>query len=266
MHAFDYHRPASLEEARLVHRAKTDPAFLAGGQSLLPVLKAGLAAPSDLIDLARVPELTGIDVDGDALRIGAMATHAEVAASDATRERVPALAGLAESIGDPAVRHRGTLGGSIANNDPAADYPAALVALGATITTDRRDLAAEAFFTGLFETALDAGEIVVSIRLPCPDAAGYAKVRNPASRYAVAGVFVARTGMGPRVAVIGAGPCVFRHKTMEEALASDFSPAVLDGIETDARTFNDDPHASAAYRAHLVGVLAKRAVSDCATS
>lgn len=260
MHPFTYHRPASLEEASQLLANADDGAYLAGGMTLIPTLKQRLASPSDLIDLAGVPALASIDTANGTATVGAMTPHAEVAASAA----IPALAELAAGIGDPHVRNRGTLGGSVANSDPAADYPAAVVALEATIRTDRRAIPGGEFFTGLFETALAEGEIVTAVEFPVPDAAAYEKFPNPASRYAVVGVMVARSGGGVRVGVTGAGATAFRVTAFEAALAADFSPAALDGIAVDHEDFNSDLHASAEYRGHLVGVLAKRAVARIA--
>lgn len=260
MYAFDYQRPASVKDA--LGLAGDDTMFLAGGQTLIPTLKQRLRQASVLIDLAAVPDLRGITATAAALTIGAMTPHADVASSPVVRKAIPALADLAEQIGDPQVRNRGTLGGSIANNDPAADYPAALVALGATVHTSKRSLAAEDFFTGMFETALDAGELVVKVEFPLAKRAGFAKFRNPASRYAIVGVFVADTSVGMRVAVIGAGPGVFRASIMEAALAKDFSVKALAGLAIPAEGLNADMHATAEYRAHLIGVMAARAVAS----
>ena len=262
MYAFDYHKPRSLAEAADLLSSHPEARLLAGGMTLIPTLKQRLAGPSDLIDLAGMPDLAGIAVGEGEIRIGAMTTHAAVAHSKDVIARLPALAALAEGIGDPQVRHRGTLGGSISNADPAADYPAGLVGLGATVVTDRREIAADVFFTGMFETALEPGEIVRQVRFPIPLAAAYAKFPNPASRYAVAGVFVARTVGGVRVAVTGAGPSVFRVPEMEAALTASFTPAAVAGIHVDAADLNTDPHASAEYRAHLIGVMAARAITS----
>jgi carbon-monoxide dehydrogenase medium subunit len=263
MYGFDYHRPGSVAEAAALLTRGEDAKLLAGGQTLIPTLKQRLAQPSDLVDLGRIPELKGIAEEAGGITIGAMTTHAEVASSPVVARVIPALAHLAGLIGDRQVRSRGTIGGSICNNDPAADYPAALVGLGATVRTSRREIAAEDFFTGMFETALEPDEIVVAVHFPKPDRAGYAKFRNPASRYAMVGVFVAQRGAEVRVAVTGAGPCVFRAAAMEEALAKGFDAAALDGVVIDADGLNSDIHASAEYRAHLVGVMAKRAVAAC---
>jgi carbon-monoxide dehydrogenase medium subunit len=262
MYAFDYHKPRSLAEAAALLAEKTEGRLMAGGMTLIPTLKQRLAAPTDVIDLAGIPDLTGIAVTANAVVIGAMTTHAAVAHSPEVKAKLPALAALAEGIGDPHVRHRGTIGGSISNADPAADYPAGLVGLDATVVTDRREIAGDDFFTGLFETALEPGEIVRQVRFPIPFAAAYAKFPNPASRYAVAGVFVARTANGVRVAVTGAGPSVFRMPEMEVALNAAFTPDAIAQIAVSADGLNEDPHATAAYRANLVKVMATRAVAQ----
>lgn len=264
MYEFNYQRPGSLSEAIEAIKSAEEGQALAGGQTLLPTLKQRLANPSDLVDLAGIGELKGISVDGGNVVIGAMTRHADVAASAEIQGRIPALAALAGDIGDRQVRNRGTLGGSIANNDPAADYPAACLALGATITTSERVLAAEDFFTGLFETALGEGEIVTSVSFPAPDKAVYMKFKNPASRYAIVGVFVAKTGSDVKVAVTGAGSGgVFRVPEIESALAGDFSATALEGISVSPDELNSDIHAAADYRAHLIGVMARRAVEAC---
>lgn len=261
MFNFNYHRPQSLEAALALAGDGEDPKLLAGGQTLIPTLKQRLAAPSDLIDLAIVPGLRDIAREGDVLCIGAMARHASVAASGVVQEAIPALAELAGLIGDPAVRHRGTLGGSIANNDPSADYPAALLGLDAVIETDRRRIAAEDFFLGLFETALEPGEIVIAVEFPLGAHAAYRKFPNPASRYAMAGVFVARGRGGVRVAVTGAAQGgVFRWSEAEAALEADFRPEALAGVTLPADEMIADIHGSGAYRAHLASVMARRAV------
>ena len=261
MYPFRYTRPASLEEAVERLGAAEDGQLLAGGQTLLPAMKQRLAQPSDLVDLDGIASLAGIGRDGDAIVIGAMTRHREVASSDTVAGAVPGLAGLAGGIGDPQVRNCGTLGGSIANADPAADYPAALVALGATVRTSEREVPAESFFTGMFETALGEAEIVTAVAFPIPARAAYAKFPNPASRYAVAGVFVAAGAGGVRVAVTGAGPSVFRAPEMEEALARRFAPESVAAVSIPPDGLNADVHASAEYRAHLVTVMAKRAVA-----
>jgi carbon-monoxide dehydrogenase medium subunit len=229
--------------------------------TLVPTMKQRLAAPSDLIDLNGIAELSGIAREGDSVVIGAMTRHADVAASDVVRGAIPALAALAEGIGDPQVRNRGTLGGSVANADPAADYPAALVGLNATVHTDRRAVAADDFFTSLFETALGDDEIITRVSFPVPEKAAYMKFPNPASRYAIVGVFVAKGTNGVRVAVTGAGASVYRVTEMEQALASSFAPEAVAAISVPADELNSDIHASAEYRAHLVTVMAKRAVA-----
>jgi carbon-monoxide dehydrogenase medium subunit len=263
MYEFDYSRPTSIDEtARLLGDA--DAKLVAGGMTLIPTLKMRLAKPSQLIDLGAIPALKGISEDGDAVVIGAMTRHADVNRSDVVKRAIPALAAMAGMIGDPAVRNRGTIGGSIANNDPAADYPAALVALNATVRTNKREIAGDSFFTGLFETALGEGEIVTAVRFPKVASANYQKFRNPASRYAIVGVFVARTPAGVRVAVSGAGACVFRVPAMEAALARSFTPDAIKDIAIPDADLNSDIHASAEYRAHLVNVMARRAVAACA--
>jgi carbon-monoxide dehydrogenase medium subunit len=261
MENFAYHTPASVADASKLLDAHEDAKLIAGGMTLLPTLKQRLASPSDLIDLAGVAELRGISREGDEIVIGAMTPHADVHESALVRDAIPGLASLAGQIGDPAVRHRGTIGGSISNADPAADYPAGLVGHGATIVTNKRKIAADDFFIGLFETALEPGEIVTSVRFPVPVWSTYQKLRHPASGYAVVGVLVAQTKAGVRVAVTGAGPSVFRIAKMEEALARDFSAKSIEGITVSADEMNNDIHASAAYRAHVVTVLAKRAVA-----
>ena len=260
MHAFNYHRVTSVEDAAAAFRAAEDGAYLSGGHTLLPTMKQRLAAPSDLIDLAGIAGLAGIAVDGEAVEVGARTPHAVVAASAEVQGAIPALAALAGKIGDPQVRNKGTIGGSIANNDPAADYPAALVGLAATVVTNARAIAADDFFTGLFETALEEGEIITAVRFPRPGKAGYAKFPNPASRYAIVGVMAAETADGVRIAVTGAGPCVFRATAMEAALGGSLNAdAALPALSADG--LNADIHASAEYRAHLVGVMAQRAMA-----
>ena len=261
MYDFKYQRPASLDAAIKALGAADDGKYLAGGMTLIPTMKQRLAQPSDLVDLGAIDTLSGIRREGDELVIGATTTHAEVAASDEVRSAIPALAELADHIGDPAVRARGTIGGSIANADPAADYPAAVVGLAATVQTNARSIAADDFFTGLFETALDDDEVITAVRFPIPARAGYAKFPNPASRYAVVGVLVAEGPGGTRVAVTGAGASVFRVADMEKALAGDFSPQAVADISVPASGLNSDIHASDEYRAHLVTVMAKRAVA-----
>ena len=259
MYAFDYHKPASLQEAADLMASADEGAYLAGGMTLIPTLKQRLAAPSDVVDLAGIAGLSGVTVDGDVVKVGGMTRHADVAACEA----LPALADLAGRIGDAHVRNRGTIGGSVANSDPAADYPAAVVALAADVYTNKRTIAGDAFFTGLFETALQEGEIVTAVDFRVPDAATYAKFPNPASRYATVGVLVARYGDTVRVGVTGAGPCAFRATALEEALTAEFAPGAVDAVAIDYEDFNTDLHASAEYRGHLLGVLAKRAVGGC---
>jgi carbon-monoxide dehydrogenase medium subunit len=261
MYDFQYHRPADVDAADQLLSQASEGKLLAGGQTLLPTLKQRLAQPSDVVDLGAIDGLRGITRDGNAVVVGAMTTHATVAHSDDVRSAIPALADLAESIGDPQVRNRGTIGGSIANSDPAADYPAALVGLGATVTTNSRQISADEFFTGMFETALNEGEIITSVSFPVPEKAAYMKLPNQASRYAIVGVFVAKTGDGVRVAVTGAGPSVFRVAEMESALASNFSPDAVANISVSADGLNSDLHASADYRAAMVTVMAKRSVA-----
>jgi carbon-monoxide dehydrogenase medium subunit len=263
MYEFNYHKPTSLDEIANLLNANEEAKLVAGGMTLIPTLKQRLARPSDLVDLAAIPSLRGITDAGDAIVVGAMTRHAEVHNSPVVKQAIPALAATAGMIGDPAVRNRGTIGGSISNNDPAADYPAALVALGATVQTTKRQIAAEDFFSGMFETALEPGEIVTAVRFPKPRAACYQKFRNPASRYAIVGVFVARTASGVRVAVTGAGPVVFRVPEMEAALNRSFTPDSIKDITIPDSGLNSDIHASAEYRAHLVGVMARRAVAGC---
>ena len=260
MYAFEYHRPSSLKEAASLARKNADAKLLAGGQSLIPPLKLRLARPSAMIDLGNLPELRGISVIGTNVVIGAATRHAEVAASKDVQMSLPVLARVASGIGDRQVRNMGTLGGAIANNDPAADYPAALLGLGATVTTNKRDIAADKFFTGLYETALRRGEIITSVAFPMAKRAAYIKFRNPASRYALVGVFVSETAGRVRVAVTGAAQCVFRAKDMELALASKFAPEAVARVRVPADKLNSDLHASAEYRSHLITVLAQRAV------
>jgi carbon-monoxide dehydrogenase medium subunit len=259
---FRYSRPATLAEAERIFAESGDAKYVSGGMTLIPTMKLRLAAPSDLIDLEKIPGLSFIRREAGALVIGARTCHADVAASADVKAAIPALAHLASHIGDPAVRNRGTIGGSVANNDPAADYPAAVLALGATIGTSRRSIAADEFFTGMFSTALGEGEIVTSVSFPIPKRAGYAKFANPASRYAIVGVFVADFGRTVRLAVTGAGPCVFRQTEMERALSSDFAASAIARIRQSPDGLNGDLHGSAEYRAHLVTVMAGRAVAS----
>ncbi|HET7298087.1 MAG TPA: xanthine dehydrogenase family protein subunit M [Burkholderiales bacterium] len=260
MHAFEYHRPSSTKDA-LALGQKEEARYLAGGQSLVQAMKLRLSSPSDLIDLSALKELSGIKVSGSNVEIGAMTRHADVAGSNDVQKAIPALAALAGIIGDRQVRHMGTLGGSLANSDPAADYPAAVLGLGATITTNKRKIEADRFFKSLYETALEPGELITSVAFPAPKRAAYMKFKNPASRFAIVGVFVADFGGGKvRVAVTGAGPCAFRQADMEKALAAKFAPESVANIKVKPDGLNNDLHASPEYRAHLITVMAKRAV------
>lgn len=262
MYQTNYHRASSVSDAARLLQGTEDGKLLAGGMTLIPAMKTRLAAPSDLVDLRHVPEIRGIRVSGRNVEIGAGTTHAEVAASAELAQVCPAICHLAMHIGDPHVRHMGTIGGSVANNDPAADYPAAMLALGATIVTNGREITADDFFTGLFETALDEGEIITAVRFTAPEKCGYAKFPNPASRYAMTGVFVAKDGGAVRVAVTGAGDDgVFRATKIEEALGGSFESSALDGMSIPADGMMSDIHASAEYRANLVVVMARRAVA-----
>jgi aerobic carbon-monoxide dehydrogenase medium subunit len=263
MYNFNYHRPTSVADAAAALTSGSEARPLAGGMTLLPTMKQRLSQPSDLVDLAKIAELQGIKASGSGLVIGAMTCHADVASSSDVRSIIPALAALAEGIGDPQVRHRGTIGGSLANNDPAADYPGAVLGLGATIHTNSRKIAGDDFFKGMFETALEPGEIITAVEFPKPEKAAYAKFAHPASRFSLTGVFVAKTSSGVRVAVTGAGPCVFRVKAMEDVLATSFSAGAVAGIAIPATGLNSDIHGSAEYRANLVTVMAKRAVAAC---
>jgi carbon-monoxide dehydrogenase medium subunit len=262
MYNFTYHRASGLRQAQNLLGKLDDAKLIAGGQSLLPMMKLRLASPANLVDLGKVEGLSGIELKGRALVIGAMTTHAEVNASPVVHEALPALAALAGMIGDPAVRHCGTLGGALAHNDPTADYPAGCLALGATIITTKRRIPVEEFFTGLFETALAPDEIITKVSFPLAKKAAYQKFRNPASRYAIVGVFVAKRPSEVRLAVTGAGTSgAFRVAPFEEALKKRFSPKVLEGLSVPADGLTSDLHASAEYRAHLIGVLARRAVA-----
>jgi carbon-monoxide dehydrogenase medium subunit len=262
MSTMQYHRPASVAEAVKLLSTHADVRVLAGGQSVLPSMKLGLLATEGFVDLGGISELRGIKVDGKTVTIGAMTTHEAVASSKDVRRALPALAQLAQSIGDRQVRNRGTIAGSIANSDPAADYPAGVLGLGATIQTNTRQIAADDFFKGLYETALKEGELITAVSFPAPDKAAYIKFKQPASRFAIVGVCVAKTGNNVRVAVTGAGPCAFRVKALEDALTKNFAPEACDGIKVPANGLNSDLHGSAEYRAHLITVLAKRAVAQ----
>jgi aerobic carbon-monoxide dehydrogenase medium subunit len=264
MYATTYHRPSSVDEAAALFTKGLEAKYLAGGHTLIPVMKQRLASPSDVIDLGKITDLIGIEVSGDTLTIKAATTHYDVAASGPVQKAIPALAHLASLIGDPAVRYRGTIGGSIANNDPAADYPAAVLALGATVKTNRRSIAADDFFQGLFATALDDGEIITQVAFPVPAKAAYSKFPHPASRFALTGVFVARSKAGDvRVAATGASQNgVMRVPSIEEALKANWSPAALDSVSISADGLMSDIHGSSDYRANLIKVMAQRAVAD----
>ncbi len=262
MYEFDYHKPASLAEAQSLFEKADEGFYLAGGHTLIPSLKQRLLMPSDVIDLAGIQELKGVSKEGSSLRIGALTTHAEVATSPMVQAHAQALSELAGSIGDDQVRHRGTIGGSVANNDPAADYPAALLGFGATVHTDSRTISADDFFVNMFETALKAGELITAVSFPEPLSACYQKFPNPASRYATVGVMVVRQDAGVRVAVTGAAPCVYRATAFEEALSAAFSLDSLDGVEQGPEGLLDDIHASAEYRAHLCGLMIRQAVAS----
>ncbi|MBM3341185.1 MAG: xanthine dehydrogenase family protein subunit M [Betaproteobacteria bacterium] len=260
MYDFNYHQPKSVAEAgKLLAADNQKP--LAGGMSLLPTLKLRLNRVDGVVDLAALADLQGIRREGDTLIIGATTPHAMVATSADVQQAIPALAKLAESIGDPLVRNRGTIGGSIAHADPGADYPSAVLGLGATVVTNQRQIAGDAFFTGLFETALQPGEIITAVRFPIPEKSGHAKLRQPASRFAIAGVFVSKRAHEVRVAVTGVGPHVFRLTQAEAALAKSFAPAALDGITLDAAGLNSDIHASNVYRANAAVEMTRRAVA-----
>ena len=260
MYDFAYEKPTSLSAAVATLKGTPDAKALAGGQTFIPVLKQRLNKPSVVVDLAKLG-LSGITVTPTEVKIGAMTTHAEITLSPEIQKAIPALSHMASMIGDWAVRHRGTMGGSLANNDPSACYPSALLAMDGTITTDRRSIKAEDFFQGMFTTALEDGEIITSISFPVPEKAAYTKFRNPASRYAMVGVFVAKYPAGVRVAITGASQGgVFRHADFEKALSAHFAPDAIAGITTPSDGLNSDIHASAEYRAHLIGVMTKRAV------
>ncbi len=261
MYDFTYAKPATIADAVAVLAGDDEAKALAGGMTYIPVLKQRLAKPTQVVDLSGLG-LSGITVTATTVTIGAMTRHCVVAASAEVRKAIPALAALAGGIGDEAVRHRGTIGGSLANNDPAACYPSAVLALGATIVTNKRSIPADEYFQGMFTTALEQGEIITSVSFPIPEKAAYEKFKNPASRYAIVGVFVAKFAAGVRVAITGASQGgVFRHEGMEKALSANFSPDATAGVSTPADDMNSDIHASAEYRAHLVGVITKRAVA-----
>ncbi len=260
MYDFTYHKPSSVADAVALLAADPDAKPISGGHTLLPALKHRLNKPSALIDLSGIAEMRGIRREGNAIIIGALTRHAEVATSAAVKAAIPVLAHVAAHIGDTQVRNRGTIGGSVANNDPAADYPAAVLGLGATIHTSKRTIAADDFFLGMFMTALEEGELLTGVSFPIPEKAGYAKLKNPASRYVMAGALVSKGPMGVRVAINGAGPCVFRQAAMEAALSANWSADAVGAIKQAADGLNADIHGSAEYRAHLVSVMAKRAV------
>jgi carbon-monoxide dehydrogenase medium subunit len=263
MRNFEFHRPQSVADAVTLLKGNDAAKLLAGGQSLLPVMKLDLAAPSDLVSLARIPGLKEIRSEGGDLVIGALVTHDEVASSPEVRQRIPGLAKLAGGIGDAQIRHRGTIGGSIAHADPAADYPAAVLALGATIVTDRRSIAADDYFTGLFSTALEPDEIITAVRFPVPERSAYTKFPHPASKYAVVGVMVAKTAGGVRVAVTGAGSKVFRLSALEKSLGENFASRAASAVEVAPGDLRTGGEASPEYLAHLVKVMAKRAIEAC---
>ncbi|HZH46138.1 MAG TPA: xanthine dehydrogenase family protein subunit M [Roseococcus sp.] len=261
MYDFSYHKPTSIADAVKLLAADPEAKAIAGGHTLIPALKHRLNKPTSLVDLSGIGELRGIRRQGNAFIIGALTKHDDVAESAEIKAAIPALAYLAKHIGDTQVRNRGTIGGSVSNNDPAADYPAAVLGLGATVHTSRRTIAADEFFQGMFTTALDADELLTAVEFPIPEKAGYAKMRNPASRYVMAGVFISKGPQGIRVAVNGAAPCVFRQAAMEAALAGNWSADAVAAIRQDASGLNGDIHGSAEYRAHLVTVMAKRAMA-----
>jgi len=262
MYQFNYHKPTNVTEAVDLFKASDDPMYLSGGMTLIPTMKQRLAAPTDVIDLSAVGEISGVSVDASKVSVGAFTRHNDVANSAEVIQALPVLAQLAGLIGDNQVRNRGTIGGSVANSDPAADYPAAVVGLGATVVTQERAIPGDEFFQNLFETALQPGEIITRIEFPRPTRAAYRKFPNPASRYAVVGVLIADFDGTIRVGVTGAGPCAFRASGIEEVLNASLDPAAIDTLEVPDAGFNNDLHASAEYRAHLVKVMAKRALSD----
>jgi aerobic carbon-monoxide dehydrogenase medium subunit len=263
MHAFQYHRPTSSKEAITLAGQKSEGRYLAGGQSLVQAMKLRLSSPTDLIDLGTIKDLVGIKVSGAAVEVGAMTRHADVAASAELKRAIASLAAMAEMIGDRQVRHMGTIGGSLANSDPAADYPAAVLALNATISTNKRKIDADSFFKGLYETALEPGELITAVSFQVPKRGAYMKFKNPASRFALVGVYVADYGSGNvRVGVTGAGASAFRQTEMEKALAAKFAPEAVASIKVKPDGLNNDLHASPEYRAHLITVMCKRAVEQ----
>ena len=261
MKTFNYHSAKNVKEASKL--ASSSSIFLAGGMTTIPSMKLGLASYKDIIDIKKISKLSGIKVTGKSIKIGATTRHVEVANSKGVKKAIPSLAALAEGIGDPQVRNRGTIGGSIANNDPAADYPSACIALNAIIHTNNRKIDAENFFKGMFETDLKKGELIETVEFEVPEKSSYAKFPNPASRYAIVGIYVAKLKKEVRVAVTGVESCVFRCKKLEDALSSNFSPSVIDNVNFSSKGFNTDIHASAEYRAHIIKVMAKKAVSNC---
>jgi carbon-monoxide dehydrogenase medium subunit len=263
MYEFNYQRPASLADAVAVLTSDEEATALAGGMTLIPSMKHRLSAPSQLLDIAALPELQGIELSGDYLVVGAAMSHASVADSDVVAKAIPALSSLASEIGDPQVRARGTLGGSIANNDPAADYPAAVLGLDAVIRTNQREIAADDFFQGMFETALQPGELITQVAFKVPASAAYAKFHHPASGYAMTGVMIAKYQDTVRVAATGAAPCVHRWGAAEDALSKQFSVAAVESLVVNPDGLNADMHAPAEYRAHLVSVMTQRAIATC---
>jgi len=261
MKNFTYHSAKDSKEASKLASSKS--AFLAGGMTTIPSMKLGLASYKDIIDIKGIKKLSGIKVSAKSVTIGATTRHAEVANSKEIKKAIPSLANLAEGIGDPAVRNRGTIGGSIANNDPAADYPSACIALEATIHTNSRKIQASKFFTGMFETALKKGELIESVEFKIPDKSSYQKHPNPASRYAIVGVYVAKLKKEIRVAITGVESCVFRCKKLEDALTNNFSALAIDNVNISSKGFNSDIHASAEYRAHIIKVMSKKAIEAC---
>jgi len=261
MKNFNFKSATSTKEATKLASGRAT--FLAGGMTLIPAIKLRLAAYSDLINIKKIKGMSGIKVSSKSLRIGATTTHAQVAASKEVGKSIPSLAVLADGIGDPQVRNRGTIGGSIANNDPAADYPSACLALNATVHTTKRKIPADKFFKGMFQTDLKKGELIEAIEFEVPEKSGYAKFPNPASRYALVGVYVAKLKKDVRVAITGAGNCVFRSKEIESSLSSNFSPSAIDKVNISSKGLNSDIHASAEYRAHIIKVMSRKAVSSC---
>jgi len=261
MKNFNFHTALSTKDATKSSSSKST--FLAGGMTLIPAIKLRLAAYSDIINIKKIKTLSGIKISSKSLKVGSTTKHVEVADSKEIKKIVPSLAYLAEGIGDPQVRNRGTIGGSIANNDPAADYPSACLALNATIHTNNKKIPADKFFTGMFETLLKKGELIESVEFEIPEKSSYAKFPNPASRYAIVGVFIAKLKKEVRVAITGAASCVFRSKELEEALSKNFSTSAIDNINISSKNLNSDIHASAEYRAHIIKVMAKKAISAC---